>query len=78
MSYTRLIAEDEDSAVRTLRAYRETDGALSRVAVSQWARPGGRPRHMDVLLTLPSATVWQFNGRSVGNAWRELPCWNEA
>ncbi len=62
----------------TLRAYRETDGALSCVAVSQWARPGGRPRHMDVVLTLPTAMVWQFNAHATGDSWRELPSWNEA
>jgi hypothetical protein len=60
----------------TLRAFRETDGALSRVAVSQWARPGGRALHMDIRLTRPTAKVWQYNARATGDSWRELP--NEA
>jgi hypothetical protein len=61
----------------TLRAYRETKGLLSRVAVLDRSRPGGRACHMDVRLTRPTAKVWQYNARATGDSWRELPSWNE-
>jgi len=82
--FTDLEAEDDAEGFThrwtspTLRAYRETCGQLSRLAVVGNARPGGRALHMDIRLTRPTAKVWQYNARATGDSWRELPCWNEA
>jgi hypothetical protein len=62
----------------TMRAYRATGGRLSRLAVTRSAKPSGWAPHMDIRLTLPTAEVGERDNRTMGDAWRELSCWNEA
>jgi hypothetical protein len=62
----------------TLRAHRATRGQLSRLAVTRSAKPSGWAPHMDIRLTLPTAEVGERDNRTMGDAWRELSCWNEA
>ena len=75
-------ADAEDFGVQwcpvVLKAFQATRGKLSRLAVVDKVKPSGWAPHMDVRVTLPNAKLWERDNRTMGDAWRELSCWNEA
>lgn len=72
-------AAEEDAAAfsrrwlaATTRAYRASRGELSRVSVTDKARPAGWAPHREVRLTKPNGKVWERNNRTTHEAWKEL------